>query len=131
MKAKYLIIVIGMIIAGFTVLSSGKEVKAAGMESSYSAERMDKSGSPAKSGGILYAESSGVTELDAARTRVDKLIEWVCKWIGAVIALVALIAAIIMASSHQTEQRNNALVVMVFGVIIFFAPQIINYVLNK
>lgn len=128
MKLKMLLITIGMIMAGLTIYSNGKMVNAAGInERPVTSSHVMSQEIP----GFNAAESSGVTELDNARTRVDKLIEWVCKWIGAIIALVALIAAIIMASSHQTEQRNQALVVMVFGVIIFFAPQIINYILNR
>ena len=127
MKTKILMIIVGIFISSIAILSQGREVRAAESgrntyHQSYIVSVDDHTD---------YAESSGVSELDSARTRVDTLIEWACKWIGAIIALVALIAAIIMASSHQTEQRNQALVVMVFGVIIYFAPQIINYILNR
>lgn len=77
---------------------------------------------------ILHDESSGVTELDTASNKVNKIIKWAVTWIGAIIALVGLVAAIIMASSHQTEQRNQALIAMVMGLIIAFSPQIIEYV---
>lgn len=80
---------------------------------------------------MLKQESSGISELDAAKDRTDKLIEWICRWIGGTIAVVSLIVAAMMASSHQTEQRNTALIVMVLGIVIFFAPQIINYLLGR
>lgn len=80
---------------------------------------------------INAEESSGVSELDAAKDRTDSLIEWICRWIGATIAVISLIVAAMMASSHQTEQRNTALVVMVLGIVIFFAPQIIDYLLGR
>ena len=81
--------------------------------------------------GRVFFDTSGVTELDEAKDRTDSLINWICKWIGATIAIISLIVAAMMASSHQTEQRNQALAVMVLGIVIFFAPQIIDYLLGK
>ncbi len=76
MKLKMLLIALGMIMAGFTICSNGKTVNAAGIdESIVTSSQVISQEIP----GFDAAESSGVTELDNARTRVDKLIEWVCK----------------------------------------------------
>ena len=76
-------------------------------------------------------DSSGITELDQAKERTTKLIKWICRWIGGLIALVSLVVALFMASSHQTEQRNTALVTCAIGIVIAFAPDVITYLLGK
>ena len=76
-------------------------------------------------------DTSGVAELDSAKERTDSLIKWVCAWVGGIIALVSLIIALVMASSHQQEQRNQALVGLAVGIIIAFAPQVVNYLLGN
>jgi hypothetical protein len=80
--------------------------------------------------GTVY-DTSGVAELDSAKERTDSLIKWVCAWVGGIIALVSLIIALVMASSHQQEQRNQALVGLAVGIIIAFAPQVVNYLLGN
>ncbi len=76
-------------------------------------------------------DSSGVSELDSAKTRTDGLVVWFCHWIGGVVAVIAFIVFLFMAGTHQTEQRNTALVVMIMGIAVYFAPSIVNYVLGK
>ena len=84
--------------------------------------------------GGVYADeddgSSGVTELDEAKKRTNDLVKWVCAWVGGLIALVSLIIALVMAASHQQEQRNQALAGVALGLMIAFAPQIIDYLLH-
>ena len=46
-------------------------------------------------------------------------------------ALKLIIIALVMASSHQQEQRNQALVGLAVGIIIAFAPQVVNYLLGN
>lgn len=76
-------------------------------------------------------ETSGVTELDSAKTRTNGLVVWFCHWIGGVVAVVAFIVFLFMAGTHQTEQRNTAAVVVIMGIAVYFAPSIVNYVLGK
>ncbi len=76
-------------------------------------------------------DSSGVAELDAAKTRTNGLVVWFCHWIGGIVFIIALIVFLFMAGTHQTEQRNTALVVLLMGAAVFFAPSIVNYVLGK
>ena len=88
--------------------------------------------SPSGGGGAgADGDSSGVAELDAAKDRTTQLVKWVCAWIGGLIALVSLIIALVMAASHQQEQRNQALVGLALGLMIAFAPQVVDFLLGK
>ncbi len=80
--------------------------------------------------GGTTTESSGVPELDAAKERTTSLVKWICRWVGGLVALVSLVVALFMASSHQTEQRNTALVTCAIGIVIAFAPDVIDYLLG-
>ena len=80
---------------------------------------------------LLKDESSGVQALDDAKDRTNSLVKWICRWVGGLVALVSLVVALFMASSHQTEQRNTALVTCAIGIVIAFAPDVINYLLGN
>lgn len=134
MKIKKIIMVCALIIGALFVCPTNNRVDAAGvnnLELNASDNELRTESIRISQGSILYDESSGVTELDEAKDRTDSLIEWICRWIGGTVAVVSLIVAAFMAGSHQTEQRNQALVVMVLGIVIFFAPQIIDYLLGR
>lgn len=74
---------------------------------------------------------SGVTELDNAADRTNKLVTWVCAWVGGLMALFGIIWAAINQASHNSEGRNQGIIVGAIGVVVAFAPQITNMILGK
>lgn len=83
------------------------------------------------SGDIVYAAGSGVTELDNAATKTNTLVTWICSWIGGLMALFGIIWAAINQASHNSEGRNQGIIVGAIGIIVAFAPQITNMILGK
>ncbi|MCR4609897.1 MAG: hypothetical protein K5750_09430 [Eubacterium sp.] len=79
----------------------------------------------------ILKDSSGVTELDQAAERTNKLINWVCGWLGGIMALFGFIWAAMNQAGHNTESRNMGIVVGVIGVVIAFAPSIVKWILGK
>ena len=82
-------------------------------------------------GGIGVNGSSGVTELDNAAKRTNSLINWICGWFGAVVALFGFIWAAMNQAGHNVESRNMGIIVSVVGIVIAFAPKIVNFILGK
>ena len=83
------------------------------------------------SGDEILRDSSGVPELDSAAERTNKLINWVCGWIGGIMALFGFIWAAMNQAGHNTESRNMGIIVGVIGVVIAFAPSIVKWILGK
>ena len=83
------------------------------------------------SGAEILRDSSGVPELDNAAERTNKLINWVCGWIGGIMALFGFIWAAMNQAGHNTESRNMGIIVGVIGVVIAFAPSIVKWILGK
>jgi hypothetical protein len=79
----------------------------------------------------LNDETSGVTELDNAATKTNKLVTWVCSWIGGLMALFGIIWAAINQASHNSDGRNQGIIVGAVGIVVAFAPQITNMILGK
>ena len=79
----------------------------------------------------IYAAGSGVTELDNAANKTNTLVTWVCSWIGGLMALFGIIWAAINQASHNSEGRNQGIIVGAIGIIVAFAPQITNMILGK
>ena len=79
----------------------------------------------------VLKDSSGVAELDQAADRTNKLINWVCGWIGGIMALFGFIWAAMNQAGHNTESRNMGIIVGAIGVVIAFAPSIVNWILGK
>lgn len=79
----------------------------------------------------VYAAGSGVTELDNAATKTNTLVTWICSWIGGLMALFGIIWAAINQASHNSEGRNQGIIVGAIGIIVAFAPQITNMILGK
>ena len=82
-------------------------------------------------GDIVYAAGSGVTELDNAANKTNTLVTWICSWIGGLMALFGIIWAAINQASHNSEGRNQGIIVGAIGIIVAFAPQITNMILGK
>ena len=82
-------------------------------------------------GTTMLKESSGVKELDDAADRTNKLINWVCGWIGGIMALFGFIWAAMNQAGHNTESRNMGIIVGAIGVVIAFAPSIVTWILGK
>ena len=80
---------------------------------------------------MVYAAGSGVTELDNAANKTNTLVTWVCGWIGGLMALFGIIWAAINQASHNSEGRNQGIIVGAVGIIVAFAPQITNMILGK
>ena len=80
---------------------------------------------------MVYAAGSGVTELDTAANKTNTLVTWVCSWIGGLMALFGIIWAAINQASHNSEGRNQGIIVGAIGIIVAFAPQITNMILGK
>lgn len=81
--------------------------------------------------GIGVKGSSGVTELDNAAKRTNSLINWICGWFGAVVALFGFIWAAMNQAGHNVESRNMGIIVCVVGIVIAFAPKIVNFILGN
>lgn len=82
-------------------------------------------------GDVVYAAGSGVTELDNAATKTNTLVTWICSWIGGLMALFGIIWAAINQASHNSEGRNQGIIVGAIGIIVAFAPQITKMILGK
>ena len=82
-------------------------------------------------GDLAYAAGSGVTELDNAAEKTNSLVTWVCSWIGGLMALFGIIWAAINQASHNSEGRNQGIIVGAIGVVIAFAPSIVKWILGK
>ena len=80
---------------------------------------------------MVYAAGSGVTELDNAATKTNTIVTWICSWIGGLMALFGIIWAAINQASHNSEGRNQGIIVGAIGIIVAFAPQITNMILGK
>ena len=80
---------------------------------------------------VHAAGTSGVTELDTAANKTNTLVTWVCSWIGGLMALFGIIWAAINQASHNSEGRNQGIIVGAIGIIVAFAPQITNMILGK
>ena len=74
----------------------------------------------------VYAAGSGVTELDNAAEKTNTIVTWVCSWIGGLMALFGIIWAAINQASHNSEGRNQGIIVGAIGIVVAFAPQITN-----
>ncbi len=84
------------------------------------------------SGDLAYAAgTSGVTELDNAAAKTDSLVTWICSWIGGLMALFGIIWAAINQASHNSEGRNQGIIVGAIGIVVAFAPQITKVILGK
>lgn len=88
-------------------------------------------------GQVLHDETtettggSGVEKLDEAADRTNKLVTWVCAWVGGLMALFGIIWAAINQASHNSEGRNQGIIVGAIGIVVAFAPQITNMILGK
>ena len=80
---------------------------------------------------VHAAGSSGVTELDNAASKTDSLVTWICSWIGGLMALFGIIWAAINQASHNSEGRNQGIIVGAIGIVVAFAPQITKMILGK
>ena len=80
---------------------------------------------------VYAAGSSGVTELDNAASKTDSLVTWICSWIGGLMALFGIIWAAINQASHNSEGRNQGIIVGAIGIVVAFAPQITKMILGK
>ena len=80
---------------------------------------------------MVYAAGSGVTELDNAATKTNTLVTWICSWIGGLMALFGIIWAAINQASHNSEGRNQGIIVGAIGIVVAFAPQITKMILGK
>ena len=82
-------------------------------------------------GSEVYAAGSGVTELDNAAEKTNTIVTWVCSWIGGLMALFGIIWAAINQASHNSEGRNQGIIVGAIGIVVAFAPQITKVILGK
>ena len=81
--------------------------------------------------GVGVNGSSGVAELDNAANRTNTLINWICGWIGGIMALFGFIWAAMNQAGHNTEARNMGIIVAAVGIVIAFAPRIVNFILGR
>ena len=80
---------------------------------------------------VNAAGTSGVTELDNAASKTDSLVTWICSWIGGLMALFGISWAAINQASHNSEGRNQGIIVGAIGIVVAFAPQITKMILGK
>ena len=86
---------------------------------------------PGTGTGVGVNGSSGVSELDKAATRTNTLINWICGWIGGIMALFGFIWAAMNQAGHNTDSRNMGIIVAAVGIVIAFAPRIVNFILGR
>ena len=55
----------------------------------------------------ILKDSSGVAELDQAAERTNKLINWVCGWLGGIMALFGFIWAAMNQAGHHEENDER------------------------
>lgn len=75
--------------------------------------------------------STGVTELDDAMARGDKMGNGVIKFIGKWVARLGLIFFLISFPSHQAEMRIISFIGFVVGLAMYFGPEIVDAILGK
>lgn len=80
--------------------------------------------------GITVSGSSGVKELDDAAKKTNTLINWVCGWLGGIMALFGFIWAVMNQAGHNTDSRNMGIIVAIVGIVIAFAPKIVSFILS-
>lgn len=82
-------------------------------------------------GNTTESGGSGVAELDEAANKTNTLVKWVCGWIGGLMALFGIIWAAINQASHNSEGRNQGIIVGAIGIVVAFAPQITSMILGR
>lgn len=80
--------------------------------------------------GVSISGSSGVKELDDAAKKTNTLINWICGWLGGIMALFGFIWAAMNQAGHNTDSRNMGIIVAVVGIVIAFAPKIVSFILS-
>lgn len=82
------------------------------------------------SGGSNGADT-GVTDLDKSIDRGTSLLEGLARALGAAITLVGIVIAAIGFFGHQEELKAKAPITIFVGVFIYFAKEIMNFLLGK
>ena len=125
-----LLVMVALFVSAAFFMVKGKKVNARTATGS-GVESVSESIGSSINGVEVLKDSSGVAELDQAADRTNKLINWVCGWIGGIMALFGFIWAAMNQAGHNTESRNMGIIVGAIGVVIAFAPSIVNWILGK
>ena len=75
--------------------------------------------------------STGITELDDAMERGDKMGKAVVKFIGKWVAIITLLFFLVSFPTHQSEMRIISFIGFVVGIGMYFGPEIIDGILGK
>ncbi|MBR6218863.1 MAG: hypothetical protein IKQ63_10150 [Eubacterium sp.] len=125
-----LLVMVALFVSAAFFMVKGEKVNARTATGS-GVESVSESIGSSINGVDVLKDSSGVAELDQAADRTNKLINWVCGWIGGIMALFGFIWAAMNQAGHNTESRNMGIIVGAIGVVIAFAPSIVNWILGK
>ena len=82
---------------------------------------------------IVYSEgsSTGVTDVDSALTNLKTLIVGIVRVFGGIAALVGVVICVLGFTSHNREQQWAGVIVAIAGIIVVFAPEIVNAITGK
>ena len=78
-----------------------------------------------------YSELRRKASATVSDPKTNTLVTWICSWIGGLMALFGIIWAAINQASHNSEGRNQGIIVGAIGIVVAFAPQITNMILGK
>lgn len=69
-------------------------------------------------------------ELQKAAERTNTLIDYVCSWVGGIMAIFGFIWAAMNQAGHNPDQRNMGIILAVVGIVVVFAPQIVRWIIG-
>ena len=77
------------------------------------------------------ALASGVEAVDGAMQRGEDFFKGIIKYIGFLIGVIGIVFFLVSFPSHQTEMRLMAFIGFIVGVGIYFAPEIVSYIIGR
>ncbi len=80
---------------------------------------------------IVYSEGTGVTDVDTALKNLKTLIVGIVRVFGGIAALVGVVICVLGFTSHNREQQWAGVIVAIAGIIVVFAPEIVNAITGK
>lgn len=75
--------------------------------------------------------STGVSDVDSALKNLKTLIVGIVRVFGGIAALVGVVICVLGFTSHNREQQWAGVLVAIAGIIVVFAPEIVNAITGK
>lgn len=83
------------------------------------------------SGDMVALASTGVEGLDTSLDNGTTLLEGVCRAFGGMVTMIGIVLGAIGFFGHQTDMKAQAPIWIGVGVVIFFAPEITDFLLGR